>query len=421
MTKEISPAEKGLYLALFVVLIASRIPAVFLDGRFWAEDATIYFKNAWESPWPEALFARYAGYLNLTGNAIGLVAERLVAARIVTLGNAPLVTASLALAIQSIPAVILLLDRGPLLNRRIVLLAALLILATPPGAHESWLTGTNCQYHLAFAASLILAFETTTGLAAFVYAGVLLLAPLSGPAAWFLVPLFALRALIERSPGRIGQFTVLSLGVAIAILGFFAPSERTLGISPSLLGAIVLFKQVAVPAIGIPQAERFAEWLAPQFASGSGPLWPLILVVVMFLAALAPTIRRFGTPPFWLLISAAVIALGSYVGALPPKAGLLNVVAGARYQLAPHLMLMLAALFLACDARRLIRGIAAAIVVWFVALQLIYFYRSPSPIFVTGPNWRAEVRLWEQDPRHRIEVWPPGWSMALSPDPGRTR
>lgn len=45
----------------FALLIAARIPAVFLVGRFWAEEGVIFYQNAVSEAWWLALTAVRTG------------------------------------------------------------------------------------------------------------------------------------------------------------------------------------------------------------------------------------------------------------------------------------------------------------------------------------------------------------------------
>jgi hypothetical protein len=92
---------------------------------------------------------------------------------------------------------------------------ALLLLLIPYGAREIWLNSITSQFHLVFCAVLILAFPVRGGWIGAFRIFVLVLATLSGPATAFLVPLFMLRAWIEKSWGRAWQ--VLAVGSMAAL------------------------------------------------------------------------------------------------------------------------------------------------------------------------------------------------------------
>ena len=74
-----------IFLILFLLVSVSfyRSPHIFIDGRFWGEDGTIFFQNALENNLLENFFKIYyptLGYYNLFPRIVALIANRLVIA-----------------------------------------------------------------------------------------------------------------------------------------------------------------------------------------------------------------------------------------------------------------------------------------------------------------------------------------------------
>ena len=404
--------ERASYLLFFALLVAVRLPRVFLEGRFWAEEGRVYFENAWNLPWLDALLFSYAGYLNLTANAAGLLALYLP-----PLWAAPYVSTGLALIIQCLPAVLILTSRLDWLRHRAVLVAALLLIATPPHSEEVWLNSICSQYHLTLAAGMILALESRGGLVGVLRLAVLLLATLSAPMSWVLAPLFALRALQERTGPRFRQLLVMALGVAIQLIWFFAPIPgREVGISPTLLGAIALAKQVIIPLVPTPLDSKLIGLFARDFSMAGGPLWPLAVVAVLFALLAWGALRRPKEAPLWFLLAGGIIVTGAYAGSLGNKADLLVVLAGNRYAFGPQVLFGLTVLSLAMLLRGRGRLWARAVVIWLLVVGMWGYFAFAGPGQVqSGPPWRPEVQKWEQDHNYRMKIWPPGWTMGLPP------
>lgn len=403
-----SSAEKAILLCSFALLVAVRLPNVFLQGRFWAEEGTIYFEYAWRLPWLDALLSSTnAGYWNLTASGATLLARYAV-----PLWAAPLVTASIALIIQCLPAMLIMLSKLEWTHRRVVLLAALLIIATPPASDETWVNSINSQHHLVLAAGVILALETRWKLVGWFHAFVLLLAALSSPGSWVLLPLFGLRAAVERSRPRAFQAVIMLVGVAIQLGFFFTPGEkRIFGIDPMLMGAIIFIKHVAIPIVSYPIAENLVPWLASQFNDGKGPLWPLILVCVLFIAAALAAARYPKQPPLWFFLGGAILAGAGCLAGYGEKLALLY--GAARYQLAPQVLLMLCILSWSAISTGRARQVATILVAWALVVQMLTYFRPPALEFATGADWRAEVELWKHDPNRRLSIWPQPWSIQL--------
>ncbi|HET8706541.1 MAG TPA: hypothetical protein VFM46_09595, partial [Pseudomonadales bacterium] len=68
-----------------------RRPELFSHPRFWAEEGSVYFANAWHFVWYEVLFEPHLGYLSFFNNLAALIATT------VPLKHAPLVTTIAAL------------------------------------------------------------------------------------------------------------------------------------------------------------------------------------------------------------------------------------------------------------------------------------------------------------------------------------
>ena len=407
-----SGLERVAYLVCFALLLAVRLPRVLIEGRFWAEEGRVFFENAWNLPWLDALLASHAGYLNLVANLAGLPARHLA-----PLWAAPYVSTGLALIIQCLPAVLIMTSRVDWLRHRAVLVAALLLIATPPHSEEVWLNSVCSQYHLSLSAGIILALESRGGLVGVLRLAVLLLATLSAPMSWVLAPLFALRALQERTGPRFRQLLVMALGVAIQLIWFYVPIPgREIGIPPSLLGAIVLAKQVIIPLVPRPLDSMLIGLFSPDFSNTGGPLWPLAEVSVLFVVLTWGALRHPKEAPLWFLLAGTIIATGAYAGSLGNKVDALVVFSGGRYAFAPQVLFGLTVLGLAMLLRGRGRLWARAVVIWLLVVGIwVYFPLFGAGQVQDGPPWLPEVQKWQQDHNYRLKIWPPGWTMGLPP------
>ena len=90
-------------LATYAAVVLLRMPDILIKRRFWAEEGEVYFHNAWNERWYDALFAVHSGYLNLSASI-----ATLLAAHLVPLEFAPLVSTTFALFIQLCPVFLLI-------------------------------------------------------------------------------------------------------------------------------------------------------------------------------------------------------------------------------------------------------------------------------------------------------------------------
>ena len=127
------------FLFLGVLAMFFRAPSFFFEPRFWAEEGIIYFSNAFNNPWYKALFTPHLDYLSLFNNIASTLA-----ANIVQLKDAPLITTLLAFAVQVIPLAIVLWSQSELWGSAVKKAVGILIILFVPLSGEIWLA-TNCS------------------------------------------------------------------------------------------------------------------------------------------------------------------------------------------------------------------------------------------------------------------------------------
>jgi hypothetical protein len=404
-------------LAAFAALVAARIPGAFTLGRFWAEEGAVYFANAWNRPWQDALFAVHTGYINIAASLATLLAVHLV-----PVVDAPLFTAAFALLIQVCPAILLATSGIAWLRRPIVLIAAMLIVATPLNSAEVWLNTITSQFHLALCAALILASPTRGGAIGIFRAVLLVLGGLSGPASAFLAPLFVLRAAIDRSPARALQAAVLGVAVTVEALMVLLHPEpsRGIGIDPRTLLLVMYEKHIVLPTLGTRAARAIAIGIYNLVRSGGVPWLAYVTAPSVFVALIAGVVHARNKEAAWLFAAGMMVAFLSYFGALGDHGSLLAIDFGLRYAYVPSVLFGLALLGIAATARGLVRGVASALTAWLIFVGLVGYFGVGSG-FTTGPAWRDEVASWRADPSYRVQLWPgsdPAWRFWLGPPPG---
>ena len=407
----LGPGPVALGLLLYAGLVLLRMPEIVLKGRFWAEEGAIFFANAWTLDPLHALAMPVGGYLNLVANAATLAARWFV-----PVASAPYLTIAVALAFQLVPPLILLTARDAWLRPWPVRLAGVALLLLVPGSDEIWLQTLHCQFELAVACGLILALEVPRGGRRVFSLGLLVLAPLCGPGAIALTPLFLLRALLDRTSGRAMQLGALALGSAVQMAFFFSfGTERSYTLDPVVILSVVTVKDLVVPFTGITSSAGKVVRLQAAVAAGDVPLLVVLAPLVVFGGTAAIIWRAGNRPAFWLLAGAAISALSAYVGALDGTIALIHTRAGARYAFVPLSLTALTFLALGAASKPFWRWPAAAVCVWLLIVG-IRAYVSPSRPFADGPSWRQQVALWHADPAYVMRLWPAPWTLTLAPD-----
>nr|WP_294509375.1 hypothetical protein [uncultured Rhodopila sp.] len=407
---------RALLFAAYVALIAIRIPGV-LSGRLWAEDG-FFLVDAIRLPWWQALLQPHTGYLDIVASGTMVLAARLVA-----LEDAPLVSLTLSLCIQALPGLILATGGIRSMRNPWYLAGALLILATLPLAEEVWLSPITSQYHLIVAVALVLAAEPARGWTRRLHRMVLLLAPFAGPGPSLLLPLFVLRAMRECCWERVGQALAISLGtlVQMAVLLSHPVAQRDFGLAPDLLLVVVAIKHILVPMLFRPETIALANPLMRAWLDNPWSAWPLLAmagsigVLTVFGAAAWHSRSQAAS---WLFAAAVVTMVLSYAGSLGPKDALLGILFGQRYYAAPQMLFGLTLIAIASAASLPGRLLAGGFAVWLIAIGIAGF-GPPDPMMANGPDWREQVAAWRSDPGHRLALWPSNFTIALPAAPAR--
>lgn len=406
-------------LAAFALLVMLRIPKAWVHGRFLDEEVTVFFAYAWHYPWLDALLRPFAGYLNLGANATTLLVARLVRSGVVTLEHAPYFTMAMALAVQMLPAVLLLTGRAKWLEKRSTVVACLLFLAVAPGIEEVFFNVLHIQFHLALCVALIIALDPPSrAFARIGYAAILFLAPLCGPGVLAFSPILALRTVVDRDRRRFEQIAALALGGIVQLLFFFGPSPmRGQHVHAGIILDAILVRLAVMPTLGFGKAEVFGIAILHSKTTG-GMLWlAWAAAVILALGLLLVTAARRKDATIWMLLSSATIAVASFGFGMviTTPYDVFNSDA-ERYNFLPLTLLCFALIVMATQSRSKARLPA----ILFLALTLITGvsrYSRPLPGLSQGPSWPAEVAAWRRDHDRPVGAWPKPWVADLSDHP----
>lgn len=410
--------EKLGFLAVFAVLILLRLPEATWHGRLQGEEGTIFLAYAWHRDAWDALWRSFGGYLNLGANASTLLAARLVQGGVLPLEQVPRLTMGVALAFQMLPAALLLWGRANWLTARWGYALSLAMIALAPFSEEVWLNVLHIQFHLTLCCALILVLEPPSsrrGWAA--QAAVLLLAPLCGPGAMVLGPLFLARTLFDRSPARLVQTALLGLGSLTQLLVFFTPSplRGQLMDLPSL--AATVFVRIGVlPVTGVTNGLKMGPFVF-HLREDQGMAWwlfaGLAIAFCLGLAAAAWHYRRKSAG--WLIAGALVLAAVTFGGgmlALGPESWF-SPRDAERYNFLPLALLGLAVVAIAQDRAERYRTMARLLCA-VMLLSGVSSYVLPIDELARGPEWRSQVERWRQDRDYPLQGWPGSWTIDLS-------
>jgi hypothetical protein len=405
-------------LAAFLLFVALRLPNAWIHGRFMDEEGTIFLAYAWHHPAIDALFRSFGGYLNIGANATTLLTARLVRADFMTLEHAPYLTMGIALAFQALPPILILTARANWLANRFAVIAAVLIMAIGPMTEEVFFNVLHIQFHLALCTAIVLALDVPRARGTRIaYNAILCAAPLCGPGAAILLPVFVLRSLIDRDLGRMFQTTLFALATALQMLLFFERSPvRGHFIDPVTLASILFVRLQALPAITRSPANRLGGVVYRSYvAGGYGYRLAAAAALIYFATLIMLALRDRRDPAIWLLLSCLALAIASFGGgmiAVNPSDWFSNG-AGERYNFLPQVLLTLGLIALATRPATRYR-LACAILCALALVCGAISYRKPVHELKQGVAWTDEVAAWRRNHNHRLASWPANWTVDLS-------
>ena len=260
-----------------------------------------------------------------------------------------------------------------------------------------------------------------------IYAAVVAMATLTGPASSFVTPLFLWKAWRTRSRAAIVVAVVSSVCAAVQVVyvwqgGMLSGPDRAHGLSIVVVAAVALMRTVVLPVLGSDAALAFSRHvqLRPGVV-GTHVVPPAVFTVlllgtlVLIIVALAYGVRR---EVRWRLAgSYALVTAGTMMGAFGDLRVMLSgVEASARYAFVPG-VLVLWLLVLNVHRFRSVSSLVCAALLAYGLGSAALHWRETLRWKASWPQWRAEVVTWERDQRAPLRIWPRGWTMRLVPRP----
>ncbi len=390
-----------------------RAPELLRTPRFWAEEGSVYFAEAFSHPSAAALLTPHFGYWSLGANGAALLAT------LAPLTMAPLVTTLLALLVQSLPIALVAWGAGTWRRSLAQRAAAVAVLVAIPLSGELWLNTINSQFYLAVATFLVLTAAPGTPRPR-VVAPILALAGLTGVVSCFLTPLFVYRAARERRVDVGFNALVMVACSAVQLVMFWSVlgdpgvARRFSPLDLPTLGAILTTNSLVWCFGGLHAAQSVATAVLsqrglPEFAVVG---WLLLGAVMLFLvwgAAGVPRPQRVLIIGSFVLIS--VLSMVAASGSRSDKWVMIVPGFGGRYFYAPNVILTLLVL---ANLRRDNSRLRQALAVLFLSAAIFHGLRQFRDVPVSGPLWRDEVPMWEADSQHQLRIWPLGWTARLT-------
>lgn len=418
---------KTFILLLCILVIYLRLPSLFIEPRFWAEEGAVYFSYAFSHPWYESLLACHQGYYSLFSNF-----ATTLAANFVSLKYAPFVTTYFAFIIQMIPLGIILWGKSSLWNTLVKKIIVILIIFFAPLSGEVWLNTINSQFYFSLITFLILMDdETENKIINWCYRILLIFSGLTGPVSSFLAPIFIFKAWDKKKKEPIAQAGILLLCIIVQILAVMLSiksnpeisTRRFNNINPPNILSIMFTRTIALPLFGHSIANFFAKVFYKIHLFGYMEFNVLGVILFFLLAMFFRFIYRSVEPKRQMMIlgSYFLITVLSIISSTGNKGVFFDIETCQRYIYVPNILMML---FIFSnipfenvkDILRINQSrVCIALLMASLFLGGIVYKASMKNYTSTDwknyastdwPKWSVEVTKWEHDQNYRLKIWP---------------
>lgn len=412
----LSPAAHVAILLIATGLLLTRRPDAFFNPQFWAEDGGIWFAQAHAlGPWVPFRIPN-TGYLQTISRLVAAISV------LFPLRWAPTVFNFSALLIQLAPLSLLLTQRASILGRLPARLFFGLLYVCLPNSFEIHMNVTNAQWHLAFLYFLVLILPPWDGLWRVFDWAVIVIAGLSGPFSFFLVPVAWLLWRGKRLRPSRALAVAGCAAVQVAAFLFMGGTPRDHGPMGASIGAFsrIIGGQVVIGSLigqqGLEHLNAHAHLARYVFFALTIAAFGAFCVTV-----LRGSLEHKAFVVFAALILAATLRASNGSGAAPAWPSLGNPGMSCRYWFIPMLACLVTLAWLAGGRHPLaIRIPAVALLLIFpVGVVLDWRYR-PFEDF----HWREHAALVEASAPgtpFEIPINPPGWKVGLTAPSHRDR
>jgi hypothetical protein len=410
-----------LFFCAFVLFSFFKLPAPMIEGRFWAEEGTVFFKDLMTRSFVGAIVYEYRGTVQLLTAIPVWVATR------APLWVAPYILTYFGFSIVCI-VFFQLYDWAKRTN--LTFLSFLLMLVAwmfIPATYEVWASAVNVQWICSLSALLILLMDrerlsSHIRLVSF-WIG---LCGFTGVPSCMLAPVFITRAIVDRSKphGLFGLILSLSSIVQLVMILKSGVPDRHFSFHVSDLLVATSVQTIMVPLFGVKPMNHimismfdvqgdYAEWRAVFFS--------LTCFIPIFYLAFGLNTKRFpntiagDSNAIYIVTSWLLVSFLNIIGSLGEFSMLLAPGAGRYFFFGASCFCLL--LGFATTAKPQIVRAAATISLALIAsvgISQRFFGHWPAQ-FISGPSWQRQIQNCPSDEPCLIGIWPDGWKFVLPP------
>ncbi len=391
-----------IFLFILILIIFYRSPYIFLEGRFFAEEGTIWFRNIFINGKLDTLFFIYeiSGYIHLWMNIAAFFSG------LVDIEYAPLVTSYFAFfLLLYIFIYILKSDSILLTNKNFKYIGCLIILFSPVMTAEVWMNSLNAMSYFGIFAFLVL-FEKKETKFRYINYLVFVISGLSGYYASALAPLYLIKYYYKKTFTNLTYLLILILTSSIQFLTTVysvstneIASERFLITYEKIISFI--YNVILKSLFGREILQKILALFNHGFLSIAAIIFTIISLIILIMIALRKKDYVLNLVIFSFLIQSLLIIFGSAYD---------NFV-GGRYSVCVGVIFLFIFLRLYNLYRdTFMKYFYGLIILIFLFVGFLdYKITNPYPDFLSCiecPNWKNEVNQWKLNKKYNLKIWP---------------
>ena len=416
--------DKIKFIIFFFIILLSfyRSPFIFLNGRFFAEEGSVFFVHANEvSLFKNIFFIELsAGYLNLIANIlVGISAKFPII-------YSPFVTVYLSFLFVLLPPYLILFRNSELFKNNFnKFIGALIFFISTPLVPEIWLNTINLQVYLCLSSILIIFMHKPKFYQKIFNSIILILGGFSGVYTCALLPLFFLKFLKKRNNYNLFNSLILFSTSLIQIF-LIINSKLNSYLTPTVLRLDTSYESISLfiyniiirPIIGRESTIFFFDLISKFFdpvilflITFSLLIVYLIIYRISFFNFLKKNDKFLILLTIFILINLIIIvgSVGSYYG--------------GRYSAIPGVTLLLIIFNLINNTFRKKKFLLSTVLVIALINGINEFrpqdnkssYGLKLLDCINCPIWKNEIEKWREDKNYNIGLWPyPSKKMKLN-------
>lgn len=413
----LSHRKKEIFFIILLIIFYYRSPHIFLNGRFMAEEGSVYFANAYKFSFLYSLFFVdfNSGYLNLWANISGIISN------FFSLRLAPLISNYTAL-IPKIFIIYFILYRDSLLFKKFEykILFCLIIFLSPQNVPEIWMNSINSQIFFCILTFLIIFDPYRNSKINYLNLIIIFLAGLTGIYACILTPVYFFKYLIFKTRQDFINFGVIFCCTIIQLSLIFYSKISNLIYSEKIhaVNFDIFINYIYNVVVKVFLGTSFTKYIYLNYLNLD---LNLIVIIISFIFLLLIFItyslfkknRILNVENNFLIISTFYCFISTSFAVMT---GAVAEYVGGRYAVLPSFYLLSILLIAYMTLNKFNIKFFFLFLITFSILSGAYEFRPPTNNVkhqylkyldcINCPNWDAEVDKFEKNINYGLKIWP---------------